>query len=86
MSTQKAKKDRGEPNESKHFESMDERFNYCCGPEMFEMTERAKGCPCVSMMKGSRKTFLAFLIGAGILFSIIVTGWVLGVVAFFQTI
>jgi hypothetical protein len=48
-----------------------------------EKAEGAKNCLCAALKEGSKKAFLG---RAGFLFSIIVVGWVLGVVAFLRTL
>ena len=58
----------------------------CCGPEMAEADQMRRTCPCASMFRGSRGSIFVLLGVAGLLFSTIVTGWVLGVVGFFRTI
>lgn len=63
-----------------------EDLKHCCGPEAVEMAGFMRGCPCASLMKGSRKAFFGMLLGAGLLFSIVAGGWVLGIVAFFRTL
>ena len=61
-------------------------WSSCCGPEIAEADQMMRSCPCASMFKGSRGSIFIFLAVAGLLFSITVTAWVLGVVAFFRTI
>jgi hypothetical protein len=63
-----------------------EELEGCCGFSADEMLGSMRGCPCASMMKGSRKALFGFFLGGSLLFLIVVGGWILGVTAFLRTL
>jgi hypothetical protein len=73
-------------NQPEHGKSNATNLTNCCDPETFDEAEMMRGCPCAGLMRGSKKTFLGVLAGAGLLFSVVVAGWVLGIVAFLRTL
>lgn len=60
-------------------------FSYC-GPWWSGGDPRGNVCPCFSFFRGSRRSFIVPLAIMGILCAIVFTGWVLGVLAFFNVI
>lgn len=86
MNTQSVDFNHGHEDQPEHSKSKAASLANCCGPEMLEKAEMMKGCPCAGLMTGSKKAFLAVLAGAGFLCLIALSGWVLGVVAFFRTL
>ena len=61
------------------------RFS-CCGPEMAGRDQMIRSCPCGAVFRGSKGSLVVALAVAGLVFSVVVTGWVLGLVAFLRTI
>ena len=55
----------------------------CCGTDASEM---AGGYDCGAFFKEHRLAVFAALTGAGLTFLIVLTGFILGIVAFFRTI
>ena len=86
MKTQNTESDYVDENRSTQADPNSKIWSSCGGPEMFEADQIMRNCPCASLFKGSKKSFVIPLTAAVLLFSITLTGWILGVVAFFRTI
>ena len=86
MDTEKRESKQEDESRSTDLGASNGIWSGCCGPEIADADQMMRSCPCASMFKGSRGSISILLAVAGLLFSITVTGWVLGVVAFFRTI
>lgn len=86
MNTQNTESDQSVENGFEHAESINKSGNSCWGPAMSEADEMMKNCPCASLFQGSTVSPVIPIAAAGLLFSIALTGWVLGVAAFLRTI
>lgn len=58
----------------------------CCGPEMAGTDQMIRSCPCGAIFRDSKGSLVVALAVAGLVFSVVVTGWVLGMLAFLRTI
>jgi len=86
MNAQKTESNHVDENRPTKADPNSKIWSSCCGPGMSEADQMMRTCPCASLFKGSKGSFVIPLTVAVLLFSITVTGWVLGVVAFFRTI
>lgn len=85
MESERRESRQEDENRSEDSNANNKFWSSCCGPEMADADQMMRSCPCASVFKGSKGSFVIVLATAGLLVSITVTGWVLGVVAFFRT-
>lgn len=85
MSTEESKSNQSHQSQAETVGAEPRTRFACCGPWPSE-GDPQDACPCTSFFRGSRRSFMVPVAVMGLLFTIVFTGWVLGVVAFFRVI